>query len=110
MKLFTKEIEAKLLENYQQHYGSDDTVPVVKIFNPYGAGTWLLSEMDEEGFCFGLCDLGMGFPEMGGVHRRELEDYRNSVGLGLERDMYWTPHKSLTAYANEAYECGSIRA
>lgn len=35
--------------------------PVVKLFNPVGAGTWLLSELDPDypDIGFALCDLGM---------------------------------------------------
>jgi hypothetical protein len=43
-----------------------DHRPVVKIFNPTGGQTWLISEMDADGdTMFGLADLGMGEPEMG---------------------------------------------
>jgi Protein of unknown function (DUF2958) len=40
---------------------------VVKLFNPTGAATWLLTEidLDDETVAWGLCDLGMGFPEFG---------------------------------------------
>lgn len=41
--------------------------PIVKLFTPDGNCTWLLSELDPENplVAFGLCDLGVGFPEMG---------------------------------------------
>jgi len=106
MKLFTKEIEERLRRNQRIAEETGDSTPVVcKIFNPYNAGTWLLSEMDEDGHCFGLCDLGVGFPELGYVSRYELE----SVGY-LERDLYWKPSKTMMEYADEARECGRIRA
>jgi hypothetical protein len=40
--------------------------PVIKLFAPWGAGTWLLSELDPEDadIAFGLCDLGMGCPNL----------------------------------------------
>jgi hypothetical protein len=46
-----------------------DFYPVVKLFNPCGAATWLLTEIDpeDETVAWGLCDLGMGFPEFGTV-------------------------------------------
>ena len=53
----------------------DDTVshkPVVKYFTPFGAATWLISEIDDENMMFGLCDLGQGFPELGYVHLQDL--------------------------------------
>ena len=64
--------------------------PVVKLFNPVGGGTWLLSEMDEQGIAFGLCDLGMGEPELGYVAIQELEQAvlpwvskLNAMSIGL---------------------------
>ena len=59
MKLLTEEQRTKLLANGTRR-GADHK-PVVKLFNPCGAGTWLLSELDPEfpDECgFGLADLG----------------------------------------------------
>ena len=46
-----------------------DFRPVVKLFTPDGAATWLLTEIDPayQDIVFGLCDLGMGCPELGSV-------------------------------------------
>ena len=46
-----------------------DHVPVVRWFNPAGAGTWLASELDPEDpdIAHCLADLGMGCPEIGSV-------------------------------------------
>ena len=43
-----------------------DFKPVVKLFTPDAACTWLLSEADPEDpdIAFGLCDLGMDCPEL----------------------------------------------
>lgn len=42
-----------------------DPVPLVKLFNPLGAATWLATELDEDGdTLFGLADLGFGCPEL----------------------------------------------
>ena len=64
-----------------------DPEPVVKIFDPSGSATWLISESDPEDpdRLFGLCDLGMGYPELGYVLRSELESAKGRFGLGLER-------------------------
>jgi hypothetical protein len=40
---------------------------------------------------FGLCDLGMGFPELGYVSLNEMKAVRLPFGLGIERDLHWTP-------------------
>ena len=51
MKLFTKEIEKKLIKNFEINKGKEQTVEhkaVVKLFNPTGLGTWYLTEYDPE--------------------------------------------------------------
>ncbi len=51
---------------------------------------------------FGLCDLGMGFPELGYVSLSELASVRNALGLNMERDLHWKAKKPLSEYATEA--------
>lgn len=88
-------------------------VPVVKLFCPWGAATWLISEIDEDGdTLFGLCDLGHGCPELGRVSLAELRAVRGPAGLTIERDIYWSPEKgkTLVNYAEEAWEAGRIVA
>lgn len=81
-----------------------DFKPVVKLFCPWGGGTWLLSELDAEDpdIAFGLCDLGFGFPELGSVSLSEIEAVTGPGGLGIERDLHFIAAKSLHAYAEEA--------
>lgn len=70
-------------------YTSADT-PTVKLFTPDAGATWFLTEFDpEEGLAFGLCDLGLGFPELGYVSVDELESVRGKFGLRVEVDLYW---------------------
>lgn len=40
---------------------------------------------DEQIQAFGLCDLGMGYPELGYAPIREM------IELGFELDLHWTP-------------------
>ncbi len=89
-----------------------DFWPVVKLFCPWGAATWLLSELDpdEPDIAFGLCDLGMGSPELGSVRLSEIAAIRGPGGLTIERDQHFKPTKSLTAYAAEARLAGRIVA
>jgi Protein of unknown function (DUF2958) len=93
-------------------YGDGNTVdfhPVVKLFNPCGAATWLLSELDEDGdTAFGLCDLGMGEPEFGYVSLEELASVKLSLGFYIERDEHFTAKKSLGDYARDARRLGRI--
>ena len=119
MILLTKSIRERLLANgratrERQEAGENepDHKPVVKLFNPCGAATWLLTELDpdEPDIAFGLCDLGMQCPELGSVRISELEGYRGQFGLGIERDRHFTAKQTLSAYARDAQKAGHIVA
>lgn len=119
MKLLTAVQERQLLENgrwnaalARQGRRTTDFKPVVKLFCPWGAATWLLTELDPEDTdsAFGLCDLGMGFPELGRVSLSEIASVRGSGGLRIERDLYFRAGKTLQAYADEASRAGRIVA
>lgn len=119
MKLLTHELRDRLLRNgrLRQHFQEDgraepDFIPVVKLFTPDAGCTWLLTEADPDNpdVCFGLCDLGMGFPELGSVSVAELESVRGKLGLPVERDLHFSPTKTISAYAEEARREGGIRA
>ena len=108
MKLLTKSIEKKLKAAVPD---CEDNKPHLKLFNPCGAATWLLSEYDAENeLFFGLCDLGIGSPELGYVSLGELLQIKLPMGLKIERDLNWEPEHTLSEYARKASECGSIRA
>jgi len=94
-KVFTKPQWERLLANSKRR--DENHKPVVKLFNPRGAATWLLTECDEDGIAFGLCDLGIGFPELGYVSVVELMD----IGY-IERDLHFTAKKRLSEYVTEA--------
>lgn len=118
MKLLTKSIRDKLIANGRAQEpvrGTADEMdfkPVVKLFVPWGAGTWLLTELDPDApdIAFGLCDLGMNCPELGSVSIAELEAIRGPGGLRIERDLYFRPHQTLMGYAREAWSLGRINA
>ena len=110
---------ARLLDNGKTNndrrdagHQPEDFYPVVKLFYPLSAATWLLTELDPDDpdLAFGLCDLGMGAPELGYVRLSELKGIRGMGGTGIERDEYFTPKKGLSAYADEARNSGAIRA
>ena len=90
MKLITKAIEKALPPLYTHEDKQPSEVQViVKFFNPMGAGTWYITEGNlEDGTLFGLCDLGMGYPELGYVTLQELEGLRLPMGLSIERDLH----------------------
>ena len=118
MKLLTKALTEKLIKNFETNQktimvdgSTTDFKPVVKFFNPCGAATWLITELDPDtNILFGLCDLGMGFPEIGDVSLDELTSVKVSFGLGIERDMYFTADKTLSQYADNACRDGRISA
>jgi hypothetical protein len=106
MILIPDDIRARLLANGAVQQETDH-VPVVKLFNPCGAATWVLSEMMEDGdTLFGLCDLGS--PELGYVSLAEIESVKNRLGLGVERDLYFAPRFPLSVYAEAARIGGRI--
>lgn len=50
----------------------------------------------------------MGEPELGYIYLPEIVSIRGPGGLCIERDLYFTPEKSLVAYADEAREKGYL--
>ena len=112
MKLILEEHKKKLKANWPR---SGKEPPVIKIFNPTGASTWLIHSMDphDEDTLFGLCDHGFGFPELGYVSLSELQEVRPKVRIMiggrtlampifLERDRHFRPTHSLAVYAEAA--------
>jgi len=88
-----------------------DPLPVVKLFTPDAGATWLLTELDEAGeIAFGLCDLGMGCPEIGYVDLTELDAVRGLMNRPIEQDLHFHADKPLSAYAHEARLQGRILA
>ena len=59
---------------------------------------------------FGLCDLGLGEPELGTVSLSDLAKLRGKLGLPIERDMSFKANKPLSRYAEEARRAGIVRA
>lgn len=110
MKLLTKALE-RVLRNNAQSKNKTRNKPVLKVFNPCGAATWLFSELADDGdTLFGLCDLGMGSPELGYASLTELQSVHNQFRLPLERDRWFAPNKTLAEYAEEARAKGRIVA
>lgn len=97
MRLLTDEIKARLIRNNVEARGADN-IPVVKLFTPWANCTWIITDMEPDGRMFGLCDLGLGEPELGYVELHELQALRGPAGLRVERDLHWTPTKPLSRY------------
>lgn len=94
MKLMTKELEDKFAKYplYSQEGKAFDATVVVKYFNPYGCGTWLITEGEKQDdgdwLLFGYCHIICW--EWGYVLLSELE----SVGI-IERDLSIKEHQTV---------------
>ncbi|OMI09503.1 transposase [Bradyrhizobium brasilense] len=111
MALIPETLKREMLDNGKQNQifsardgETIDFKPVVKLFNPTGSATWLFTELDPDDtdIAFGLCDLGMGEPELGSVRISELEEYTGPLGIGIERDIHFRADKTLSEYAEDA--------
>jgi len=109
MVLLTDALRQQLLNNGAVPDGSDHK-PVVKLFTPDAAATWLITEMypDDPDILFGLCDLGVGCPELGTVSFSELKSVRGKLNLPVERDLHFTAKYPLSVYAEAARFAGCI--
>lgn len=113
MEIVTVEQRRQLTDNWNLE---DDINPAVKIFSPVGADTWSIASMNpqDEDTMYGLCDLGLGYPELGHVPLSEVQSMTvrvsaaSSAGIGLERDLYFKPNHPLSTYAEAAQQDGAI--
>jgi len=110
MKLLTKSQYDHLIKNGMPENRDKDHYPVVKLFLPDSACTWLLTELDPEqpDIAFGLCDLGMGFPELGYVSLEEILSVKGRLGLCVERDLYFRAKFPISVYAQASRHCQHI--
>ena len=109
MKMMTKAIEKAFAKTGSQD-GAKDPIVIAKWFNPVGAATWWATEYDPKTkIAFGYVTLyGLGDPcnEWGYFSLAELEEYKGPLGLGIERDLSFTP----TPVSKEIPEATLLRA
>ena len=92
MNLLTDEIKElfKQYPLYSQDGRGMDSVVLVKYFNPCGAGTWLITEAEEQEnddwLLFGYCHIFCW--EWGYVMLSELQNLKLPFCLTIERDLY----------------------
>ena len=98
---FTPAQLAALRANHASPH-KDDPWPVVHLAIPSHGHHWLLSEIDADNIAFGLCDLGMGFPELGYVDLNEIVDATSSFGIPLVSDRGFKAVAPLSEYAKQA--------
>lgn len=110
MKLYTKEQLAQLKANGSPENAGFYHIPVVKWFTPDANATWLVTEIldENEEEAFGLCDLGLGFPELGYISLSEIRSFRGKMGLPIERDLSFEGKFPINLYYKLAYEKGRI--
>ncbi len=110
--LITDDQFAQLLVNGARSAAGEDIDPhpIVKFFTPDAGATWLLTEADpdEPDRLFGLCDLGLGCPELGYVSLAEIQSVRGKLGLPIERDLFFKAEHPLSWYTRLAQAEGRI--
>jgi hypothetical protein len=116
MKLLLDHHRATMLHNGREAAALNasgecpDHPPVVKLFTPDAGCTWLLSELDPDDpdIAFGLCDLGVGCPELGSVRISEIESVRGRFGLPVERDRHFRADHPMSVYVRVAQRAECI--
>lgn len=88
MKLLTEEIRKKLPPLGSQSENLDPVI-IVKFFCPWSYWTWYAYEFDGEDIFFGF--VKGDYDELGTFSLSELESVKGPMGLGIERDLYFTP-------------------
>lgn len=107
-RLIPAELREKMTENARDMLKGreDDHPPIVKLFSIAGSATWLLSELNpmEPTIAYGLCDLGMGSPELGYVSLEELESIQHpSLPIPLiVRDEHFEADELMSVYVEAA--------
>jgi len=93
MKLLTDELRARLPPLYAQEAEAEPTVHA-KFFLPGTAWTWYVTEGQEQEGDFLFFGFVVGLDsEFGYFLLSELESVRSSLGLPVERDLYFKEGK-----------------
>ena len=112
MKILTDDQRQQLLANGAAAARGEahDPLPVVKLYTPDAHVTWLLTELDPQDgdTAYGLCDAGLGNPELGHVRISDLENIRGPLEHRVVRDTHFKPSRPLSEYVRLAKLDGSI--
>lgn len=100
----------RLIEAGRRGLTDEELVPLVRLFQPDGAGVWLIAELDaaDPSLAYGLADFGMGTPETGTFSLAEIGELRGALNLAVERDLAYVPRASLADMARWATAAGRI--
>jgi hypothetical protein len=110
--LITEDERAQLLANGRARTAAKDfdPMPVVKLFTPDAHAIWLLAALDpiDGDTAYGLCDVGIGMPELNTVRLSDLASIVGPRNQPLLRDRYFRAMRSLSEYTQLAKRNGSI--
>ena len=95
MRLMTKTL-AKRFAQIGTQENSNDPIIVAHFFNPTGSGDWWATEYDPVNkTIFGYASIFNDWcDEWGYTSLEELDAYKGRLGLGIERDLYWTEKRA----------------
>lgn len=89
-------------------YSTEDTPVGDKLIVAHyfgGAADWWVTEYDpDENIGFGYVSLGLGGDEWGIFSFAEMEGVRTTMGLIIERDLYWEVKKVRDILPPEAWD------
>jgi hypothetical protein len=110
--LITDEQRAQLLANgHARTAGAQaDLWPVVRLFTPDAHATWLLAALDpaDGDTAWGLCDVGIGMPELGTIKLSDLASIVGPSQLPVRRDLHFQAVRAMSEYLRLAQDNGSI--
>jgi hypothetical protein len=104
MKLLRREHERRLLAQGRRNAArerTEDFKPIVKTVLSMGWGNLASVRTRSRGSRPRFWPMLMGFPELGRVRLSELAALRGPGGLRIERDRWFRPDKTLSAYARD---------
>lgn len=90
MQLFPKSVAKTVPPLYSQEKKGDEAICYVKFFDPCSQWTWYATEFCPETRTFFGLVVGQE-TELGYFSLDELSSFKNRLGLGIERDLYWKP-------------------
>jgi len=110
MTLITPEQREQLLLNGHDINREQDLFPVVKLFMTDDTGCWLLTQLDPDSpdNAYGLCDLGLGYAELGYVAVSDLESFAGKHGAPVVREEGFIPQYPISVYTRAARAAGHI--
>jgi len=111
MSLLTDVQRVRMLDNGAARVRGEgrDPSPVVKIYTPDFRAVWLLTELDplDGDTAYGLCDAGIGWPELSAVSIRYLESMKGPRGYSLACDSSFEAKFALSEYLSAARARGT---